>query len=102
MALVTGDVIGIDGGLCVLPPAFAPKEKFECCMAKGRPGICGLLFLFFFFFFFFAFQGCTLGIWKFPGLGSNLQPPTYTTATAAWDLSHAVTTVHGNTGSLTH
>ena len=26
---------------------------------------------FFFFFFFCLFQGCTHGIWKFPGKGSN-------------------------------
>ena len=36
------------------------------------------LFLFFFFLFFLSFEGCTCGIWKLPGWGSNrsccLQP----------------------------
>ena len=44
---------------------------------------------FFFFFFFFLF-GLTLGIWKFPGQGSNLS--------CSCDLCHSCS----NTGSLTY
>ena len=42
-----------------------------------------------FFFNFLSFQGCTHGIWKFPGQGSNwsCSCPAYTTATAMLDLS---------------
>ena len=64
---------------------------------EGRNAILGKRFLFFFFFFFLSFQGCTCGIWRFPGLHlwhmevprlgaeSELWLLAYTTATATLD-----------------
>ena len=51
------------------------------------------------FLFFFSFQGCTCGIWKFPGQGLNqseLQLLTYTTATAIPDPSHICDLQHSS------
>ena len=58
------------------------------------------------FLSFLSFKYHTLGIWKFPGEGSNLelQLLAHTTATATPDLSHVckLHTARGNAGSLTH
>ena len=50
-------------------------------------------FSFFFFFGFLVFQGCTCGIWRFPGQESN-QNCAYPTAT--WDLSHIYNLQHSS------
>ena len=53
-----------------------------------RPALCITLSTH--FFFFFGFLGLYPRHVEVPRLGveSELQPPAYTTATAAWDLSH--------------
>ena len=58
-----------------------------------------------FFFFFWSFQGCTPGIWRFPGQGSNwrcccrpMPGPQHCQIRAAFAI---YTTAHSNTESLT-
>ena len=58
------------------------------------------------FFFFFLFKGCTRGIWRFPGWGSNWscsrQPTPEPQPRGIWADSSTYTIPHGNVGSLTH
>ena len=55
---------------------------------------------------FFPFQGCTHGIWRVPGQGSNqscsCRPAPQPQQRCIRALSATYTTAHGNAGSLTH
>ena len=56
-----------------------------------------------FFFFFFFFNGCTCGIWRFPGQGSNQSCSRWPTPQPQWQIrAMSVTYSHSNAGSLTH
>ena len=58
------------------------------------------------FIYLFIFQGCTCGIWRFPGQGSNQSCSCQSTPQPQPHQIRATsvtyTTVHGNIGSLTH
>ena len=58
------------------------------------------------FFFFRAFQGCTHGIWRFPGQGSNWSyscwPTPQPQQCRIQATSATYTTAHGNARCLTH
>ena len=55
------------------------------------------------YFFFFLFQGCTCGIWKFPGQGSNqscsCQPTPLPQQCGIQTMSVTYSTAHGNARS---
>ena len=74
-------------------------------LPPAGPALQALTFSFFLFFL-FVFLGVHLWHMKAPRLGaeSELQPPTYSTATVKLDPSciFNYTTAHGNTGALTH
>ena len=58
------------------------------------------------YYYYYAFQGCTCGIWMFPGQGANQSCSCQPTQQPQQHRIPAVTEIYivtcGNTGSLTH
>ena len=106
---------GLSSSLLV-PSFWKVVESFSFFKLWMDIKFCEVLFLFFFFFCLFVFScccscccyflGCSRGIWRFPGWGSNrscsCRPMPESQQCRIQAASATYTTAHGNAGSLTH